>query len=172
MAEALAAFLDKQAREEGPSADELLRRFPELAGEIETLAEIDRAVSPVGAWPESLSGLRVVGEIDSGGMGRVLLAEDERLGRKVAIKTLHPRYLDEPELRTRFMNEARAMARLNHPNIVRIYGLGADDEEPHFVMEYLEGAPLTDAARALNYEQKAELIRKVALAVAYLHKGG
>jgi serine/threonine protein kinase len=172
MAEALASFLDRQAREERPSADELLRQFPELAGDIETLTEIDLLTSaPSSALPETLSGLRVLGEIGSGGMGRVLLAEDERLGRKVAIKTLHPRYLDAPELRTRFMQEARAMARLNHPNIVRIYGLGAADEEPHFVMEYLEGAPLTDAASALNYQQKADLMRKVALAVAYLHKG-
>ncbi len=171
MAEALAAFLDREAREESPSRDDLLRLFPELAGELETLAEIDRVVAPAPALPETLSGLRVVGEIGCGGMGRVLLAEDERLGRKVAIKTLHPRYADAAELRTRFMNEARAMARLNHPNIVRIYGLGSADEEPHFVMEYLEGAPLTDAARVLNFEQKAELMRKVALAVAYLHKG-
>jgi serine/threonine protein kinase len=171
VAEALAAFLDRQAREETASADELLRQFPELAGDIETLAEIDRIVAPSPSLPETLSGLRVLGEIGSGGMGRVLMAEDERLGRKVAIKTLHPRFFDAPELRTRFMNEARAMAKLNHPNIVRIYGLGSADEEPHFVMEYLEGAPLTDAARVLNYEQKAELMRKVALAVAYLHKG-
>jgi hypothetical protein len=71
MAEALASFLDRQAREESPSADELLRQFPELAGEVETLAEIERLTrAPSSALPKTLSGLRVVGEIGSGGMGR------------------------------------------------------------------------------------------------------
>ena len=53
------------------------------------------------------------------------------------------------------------MARLSHPNIARIYSLGPHDEPPHFVMEYLEGAPLTKAASRLTFEQKAELMRKV-----------
>src|SRR5664279_2394203 len=70
------------------------------------------------------------------------------------------------------MNEARAMARLNHPSIVRIYHLGSAEEQPHFVMEYLEGAPLTAAARRLTWEQKAELMLKVALAVHFLHTQG
>ena len=64
------------------------------------------------------------------------------------------------------------MARLNHPNIVRIYHLGAAEEPPHFVMEYLEGAPLTAAARRLTWQQKAGLMLKVALAVHFLHAQG
>jgi serine/threonine protein kinase len=67
--------------------------------------------------------------------------------RKVAVKTLSPRYAGNPKLRERFMREARALARLDHPNIVRIYNLGDADEEPHFVMERIEGASLTEAAR-------------------------
>jgi len=144
---------------------------PELAGELETLAEIDRALEP-SALPERLSGHRIAAELGSGGMGRVLLAIDEALDRKVAIKTLAPRYADDAGLRTRFMAEARAMARLSHPNIVRIYSLGTADEPPHFVMEYLEGAPLTKAAARLSFAQKAELIHKVALAVEFLHQNG
>jgi serine/threonine-protein kinase len=103
-------------------------------------------------------------------MGRVLLAFDERLGRKVAIKTLSRRYRSNGQLRSRFMQEARAMARLSHPNVARIYNLGPADEEPHFVMEYLEGTPLTEAAQALSLLQKAELMHKVALAVDFLHR--
>jgi serine/threonine-protein kinase len=143
----------------------------ELAAELETLAEIDRAIEP-GALPERLSGLRIVAEVGSGGMGRVLLALDEALDRKVAIKTLGARYADHDVLRTRFMAEARAMARLSHPNIVRIYSLGPTGEPPHFVMEYLEGAPLTKAAAPLTFAQKAELMQKVALAVEFLHESG
>ena len=143
----------------------------ELADELAALAEIDRALDPA-ALPERLSGHKIVAEIGSGGMGRVLLAIDEALGRKVAIKTLAPRYAENPALHARFMAEARAMARLSHPNIVRIYNLGPAEEPPHFVMEFLEGAPLTKAAARLTFQQKAELMHKVVLAVEFLHQGG
>lgn len=103
-------------------------------------------------------------------MGCVFLAVDERLSRKVAIKVLSRRYWHNADLRTRFMQEARAMARLSHPNVVRIYNLGHSDEPPHFVMEYLEGTSLADAAAALTLRQKVELMRKVVLAVDFLHQ--
>jgi len=192
LASALAEFLDQQAQEEDASIAAFLRKYPELEAELrpvlETITEIDRATAP-GTWvspapvdeatlpkqvvqptTQRLSGLRVLGEIGSGGMGRVLLAQDDRLGRKVAIKTLNPGYAGSAELRTRFMREARAMAAMNHPNIIHIYSLGPDEEPPHFVMEYVEGAPLTEAARTLSFRQKAELLHKVLLAVAFLHE--
>ena len=103
-------------------------------------------------------------------MGRVFLAMDERLDRKVAIKTLNARFADNPVLRARFMHEARAMAQVAHPNIARIYALGPDGEPPHFVMEYVEGVALTIAAQPLTLRQKAELMRKVALAVGFLNE--
>ncbi len=168
LAEALADLLDGKARRDHAT----LTQFPELAGELDALAEIDRAIAPDAELPERLSGHKVLAEIGTGGMGRVLLAQDEALGRKVAIKTLAPRYAEDAVLRARFMNEARAMARLNHPHIVRIYHLGGAEEQPHFVMEYLEGAPLTEAARHLTWQQKAELMLKVALAVHFLHTQG
>ncbi|MGB9457417.1 MAG: serine/threonine-protein kinase [Bryobacteraceae bacterium] len=162
LAESFAEILDGRTRDQD---------VPELAGELATLAEIDRVLDPA-ALPERLSGHKIVAEIGSGGMGRVLLAIDDALGRKVAIKTLAPRYADNPSLHARFMAEARAMARLSHPNIVRIYNLGPAEEPPHFVMEFLEGAPLTKAAARLTFEQKAELMHKVVLAVEFLHQGG
>jgi hypothetical protein len=145
---------------------------PELAQEMRALSEIDRVLGEEPPLPERLSGLKLLEEVGSGGMGRVWLAEDQALGRKVAVKTLAARYADQPVLRSRFMAEARAMARLNHPNIVRIYSLGPAEEPPHFVMEYLEGAPLTTAAANLTLEQRADLMRKVALAVHFLHEHG
>src|SRR5262249_43245056 len=75
-------------------------------------------------------------------------------------------------LRARFMQEARAMARLNHPHIVRIYNLGSGEEPAHFVMELVEGAPLTRAAAALTWDQKTELLLKVAMAAQFLHEHG
>jgi hypothetical protein len=136
LAQALANLIDGNLRQDLST----LTLFPDLAAELDALAEIDRAMEPDAALPDRLSGHKVLAEIGAGGMGRVLLAQDEALGRKVAIKTLAPRYAEDAVLRARFMNEARAMARLNHPHIVRIYRLGAAEEQPHFVMEYLEGA--------------------------------
>jgi serine/threonine protein kinase len=162
LAESLADFLDGRARRED---------IPDLAAELSALAEIDLAVDPA-TLPERLSGHKIVAEIGSGGMGRVLLAMDEALGRKVAIKTLASRYADDPVLHARFMSEARAMARVSHPNIARIYNLGPAGEPPHFVMEYLEGAPLTKTASRLTFEQKAEVMRKVVLAAGFLHEQG
>jgi len=165
LADALADVLDRRAAAASTTSD--------LASELDALAQIDRALSPAtGDLPARLSGHRVLSEIGSGGMGRVLLAVDEALGRKVAIKTLAPKYAGDAGLRARFMGEARAMARLSHPNIARIYHLGPTEEPPHFVMEYLEGAPLTRAASALTFEQKAELMLQVVLAAAFLHEHG
>jgi hypothetical protein len=163
LAEAFADLLDRRSR---------ITTVPELAPELDALAEIDRVLDHPGALPERLSGHRILSEIGSGGMGRVLLAEDEALGRRVAIKTLAPRFADDSALRARFMHEARAMARLNHPHIVRIYNLGSSDEPAHFVMEFLEGAPLTRAAAPLTWDQKTELLLKVTLAVQFLHDHG
>jgi serine/threonine-protein kinase len=183
LAQALAEFIDLQAHEELVDFESFCRARndlqPELRAFLETLLEIDQLSQPQespaseedsGEFPERLSGHRILSRIGSGGMGRVLLALDERLGRKVAIKTLNRRYRDNIPLRTRFMKEARAMARLSHPNVVRIYNLGLPDEPPHFVMEYLEGNSLTDAARALSLPQKLQLMHKVVMAVNFLHE--
>ncbi len=172
LADALADALDRRE-----SRETTRTLHPELAPELAALVEIDRLLeverpgSP-SALPERLSGHKISGEIGSGGMGRVLLGFDDALGRKVAIKTLSGRYAEDPLLRARFMAEARAMARLSHPHIARIYSLGPPEEPPHFVMEYLEGAPLTRAASHLTFEQRAESMHKVALAVEFLHERG
>jgi len=116
LAQALADFLDRQAHEETPAIEGFCRERPEIADELrpqlETLAEIDRAIGlagpPPAGHPAKLSGYTILSEIGSGGMGRVFLAMDERLGRRVAIKTLNARYADNPALRARFMHEARA----------------------------------------------------------------
>jgi serine/threonine protein kinase len=133
IADAVAAYHDLRLQGEAIDADEYCRDYPELDPELRAqlmaLDEIDMALVPSEApratrapeLPERLSGYKILGEIGSGGMGRVLLAFDERLGRKVAVKTLSPRYAGNPKLRERFMREARALARLDHPNIVRIY---------------------------------------------------
>src|SRR5580693_3470551 len=165
LAEALADLMDGNAKRSTAHPSE-------LDTELAALDEIDRVLEPAPPLPDRLSGHQIIDEIGSGGMGRVLLAVDEALGRKIAIKTLAPRYASDAGLRVRFMEEARAMARLNHPRIARIYSLGPADEPPHFVMEYVAGAPLTIAAARLDFREKAELLAKIALAAHFLHCQG
>ena len=182
VARAVAEFQDLRASESYVDVEEFCGRYadiaPELREQLLALVEIEQMTSPDGQpgtatpsepLPERLSGHKILSEIGAGGMGRVLLAYDEDLGRNVAIKTLKERYRDNPQLRDRFMKEARALGKLSHPNIVHIYRFGHPDEPPHFVMEYLDGASLNEAARALSIEQKVELMIKVVRAVQFLH---
>src|SRR3954451_5791939 len=84
---------------------------------------------------------RVLGRLGAGGMAVVVLAEDERLGRKVAVKRLHASASVEDAAR-RFEREAKLGASLNHPNIVAVYDIDTDDEGVLIVMEYVEGRTL------------------------------
>ena len=183
ISQALADYLDRLSNEEFVDTDAFCRQHPEIAMELRpllrSLNKMDElAETSIGAvrlgeeepLPEKLSGHKILGVIGAGGMGRVLLGYDEGLGRRVAIKMLGARYRDNESLRTRFMHEARALAKISHPNIVQIFSLGQTSEPPHFVMELVEGASLVEAAKPLTYGQKAELMRKVALAVDFLHE--
>jgi len=182
LAEAVAGFHDRYAQGETLDISGYCAAHPDLDPDLrealQALTLLDRFTDPppepeasaAEPLPERLSGHRILGEIGQGGMGRVLLAQDEGLNRKVAIKLLASRLCDNEQVRVRFLKEARAMAQLSHPHIARIFHLGPAGETPHFVMEYVEGAPLDEAARPLALEQKIELLRKVVLAVAFLHQ--
>src|SRR2546421_8842670 len=80
---------------------------------------------------------RVLKRLGSGGMASVFLAEDERLGRKVAVKRLHAESADD--MARRFVREAKVGASLNHPNIVAVYDTLTDEDGVLLVMEYVEG---------------------------------
>jgi serine/threonine-protein kinase len=77
--------------------------------------------------------------LGSGGMGVVLLARDEHLMREVAIKFVSPALLTQPGSQQRFLDEARAMARVRHPNVVEVFAFGEHTGKPYFVMEYVPG---------------------------------
>src|ERR671938_1528657 len=82
---------------------------------------------------------RVQSTLGAGGMAVVYRAEDDILGRTVALKTLHRRYAEMPSFRRRFRQEARAMACLDHENIVKVYDISQDGEVPFIVVEYIVG---------------------------------
>ncbi len=84
---------------------------------------------------------RIVGRLGTGSMGTVFLAHDETLDRSVAIKFARPDLIDAA-FRARFLAEARAMARVNHPNVVAVYAFGEYERVPYFVMEYVQGGNL------------------------------
>ncbi|APR76580.1 Serine/threonine kinase PKN8 [Minicystis rosea] len=110
----------------------------------ELVAQALRAPAPADvARVERIGRYRVIREVGSGGMGRVYAAEDPDLGREVAIKILHPVGHDEIDgRRARLAREARAMARLAHPNVITVYEVGAAGETLFIAMELVKGSTL------------------------------
>ena len=87
---------------------------------------------------------RVLHRLGSGGMADVYCADDLQLGRKVALKVLHPRFAEDPDFVERFRREASAAAGLQHPNVVSVYDRGEWDGTYYIAMEFLEGETLKD----------------------------
>ena len=115
---------------------------------------------------------RVIRQLGHGGMAGVLLAEDERLGRLVAIKRLHT---SSPEdALARFRREARIGASLNHPNVVSIFDSTTDEDSLLIVMEYVDGESLKDRLRAgpLGVERATEILTQIGAALDHAHAAG
>ena len=115
---------------------------------------------------------RVLRHLGSGGMASVLLCEDERLGRQVAVKRLHA---DSPvDVEQRFTREAKLGASLNHPNLVSVFDTATDDEGVLIVMEYVEGEPLSRMLRRgpLRPEEVTSMVRDLGDALDHAHSQG
>ncbi|HUB00640.1 MAG TPA: protein kinase [Terracidiphilus sp.] len=116
----------------------------------------------------------ITGILGRGGMGVVYRAEDRRIGRLVAIKTLTEGFSGQPDMLERFYREAQAGI-LQHPNIVIVYDLGDEDGVPFIVMEYVDGEPLDRliaAGRQLPLIDKLSIIEQVCAALGYAHQRG
>jgi serine/threonine protein kinase/tetratricopeptide (TPR) repeat protein len=100
-----------------------------------------RSRSSAGAGPE-LPGFRIIREIGRGGMGVVYEAEEQNLSRRVAVKVLPARSLEDPRHIQRFEREARAAGRLHHTNIVPVFGVGQSQGTHYYVMQYIDGLGL------------------------------
>ncbi len=98
---------------------------------------------PVSALKE-ISHYKILSRVGAGGMGEIYLAEDSKLDRQVAIKFLPDKLLQNKDLVARFTREAKAAAKLNHPNIVTVYEVGEHDNRPFFAMEFVGGKTLTE----------------------------
>jgi beta-lactam-binding protein with PASTA domain/predicted Ser/Thr protein kinase len=118
---------------------------------------------------------RVLRKLGSGGMADVYLAEDEELGRRVAIKILNERHASDDQFVERFRREAKNAAGLSHPNIVQIYDRGEAEGTYYIAMEYLEGRTLKEAATERGPLPVGEAIayaRQILGALGFAHRKG
>ncbi|HZD47111.1 MAG TPA: protein kinase [Silvibacterium sp.] len=116
----------------------------------------------------------ITGILGRGGMGVVYRAEDKRIGRQVAIKTLTEGFSGQADMLERFYREAQAGI-LQHPNIVIVFDLGDEDGVPFIVMEYVNGEPLDKmiaSGRALPLIDRLSIIEQVCAALGYAHQRG
>ena len=118
---------------------------------------------------------RLLGSIGAGAAGRVYVADDVRLRRRVAVKVLHSGLAEDPGFLRRFRSEAQHAASLHHPHIVAVYDWGEDEGMPFLVLELLQGGSLRsllDAGGRLSPAQAAHVGRQVAQALHHAHTRG
>ena len=184
---------------DSPPKAEYLWRFPHLAALLpETLAQVDRELSdelgdehlptaspseepptfPCAAVadrdPPPIEGLVYLGVLGRGGMGVVYKAFDLKLGREVAVKTIPTDLEVTREEHGRFREEAAAVARINHPNILTIHAVGESRGRPYLVIECLEGGTLSDRIKTgpMPARDVALLAQTLALAIQEAHDRG
>ena len=144
-----------------------------LDGDVAQVASQIFKNSPSGSLPfKEFGPYRIMQALGEGGMGVVYLAEREDLGNRVAIKILRDAWVS-PARRERFAAEQRTLAQLNHPSIARLYDADTSpDGTPFFVMEFVEGVPLTDFCKTqqCSIAERLRLFRAVCEAVLYAHQ--
>jgi WD40 repeat protein/serine/threonine protein kinase len=159
-------YLERYRRGERPAPTEYAARHPELADQIRELFPalvlmedvrpgpqtlVGAAIAPAAEVPpRRLGEYRLVREVGRGGMGVVYEAEQESLGRRVALKVLPPGVLGDARQVERFQREAKAAARLHHTNIVPVFAVGEEGGTHYYVMQYIEGRPLDEVLAELR----------------------
>jgi WD40 repeat protein len=192
----------REERGEAPRVEEYLERFPEFAGPIRDLFEVhqalgetqratqgdgtadDRGAAEAQTLPSgpdeiehpggSIPGYELIRELGRGGMGVVYLAWQSGLGRLAAVKMIRAGEFYRPRDGARLRVEAEAVARLDHPNLVRIYEIGEWQGRPFFSMEYVDGPRLTDLLQGtpMAPQRAAELVVTLARATQSAHERG
>jgi eukaryotic-like serine/threonine-protein kinase len=118
---------------------------------------------------------KVLARLGSGGMADVFLAEDQQLGRKVALKLLHGRFAADPDFVERFRREAQAAAGLQHPHVVSVYDRGSWDDTYYIAMEYLPGRSLKQLIREeapLEPVRAIDITLQILQAARFAHRRG
>jgi len=161
---------------------ELQREVESLLAAHEASGRLEMAASELAAeWLEgqqpllgqTLGHFRILAPLGSGGMGEVYLAEDSRLGRKVALKLLSAQLTADAERLRRFEQEAQAASALNHPNILTIHEIGETNGTHFIATEFIEGETLRERMGApMKMGDLLDIAEQVASALAAAHEAG
>jgi serine/threonine protein kinase len=187
--EAGAAFLDRACGDDAElrrEVESLLRARRQadgfiagkMAGVADVITEMAAQQQTTSLVGRSLGHYQALSLIGAGGMGRVYLAEDTRLGRKVALKLLPAAFTQDQERVRRFKQEARTASSLNHPNILTIHEIGeastAEGAAHYIVSEFVEGETLRALMRGgrLDIAKAVGVAEQVASALSVAHEAG
>src|SRR6478672_3223679 len=172
----LTAFLEKAAATHGEAAFEDQNRLAELLIEENLITRWQADKLLAGKHKGfRLGKYKLLGQIGKGGMSSVYLAEHEMMRRRVAIKVLPKNRVNDSSYLERFRLEARAVAKLDDPNIVRAYDIDNDGDVHYIVMEYVEGHDLHQTVVTngpLDYETAVDYIAQVANGLQHAHEMG
>jgi serine/threonine protein kinase len=172
------ASLSDLLRARGLLGDEQLSELSEQITQEKTISVhgldttvVESSDAPPATEPERIGGYRILRRLGRGGMGEVYLAVQEDLDRQVALKVLGSAMLDHPELEERFRREAKALARLSHPNITGIFDYGVFEGRSFIVMEYVPGGSLHEqiAGRPYRLDDALRIVSKILEALDYAH---
>lgn len=123
----------------------------------------------------TIDGYTLVRQLGTGGMSTVYEARDNKLHRTVAVKVLHPQFCTDQTAVERFRREALAAARIDHPNIVRVYDFRAEKRSPCIILEYVPGTDMEQVLanhKRLSFDMAANIMYAIASALAEAHEHG
>ncbi len=151
----------------------------EFIGQLENIRNGLTALSPSNAIGmedslvgQTLGGYRLVGRLGQGGMATVYKAYEPALDRYVAIKVLPQFFANDPVFVQRFKREAKAVAQLNHPNIVPIYSFGETNNITYIAMQFVMGDTLKHDDQKFGFDESLRLLAPIARALGYAHQRG
>jgi serine/threonine-protein kinase len=202
LAELLADLTERARRGDTVDIEAVARQHPDLAAELRSLwataqfaddlghltaeygsddeaapdlkRHLDEVVASHAGFPRPFGDYELLGEIGRGGMGVVYRARQSSLGRTVALKVILRGEFATPTDLARFRAEAAAAAHLDHPHLVPVYEVGAQDGQPYFTMKYITGSTLSQklADGPLAAREAAALLLPVCRAIADAHQNG
>lgn len=190
LAAVIAAAADAVCRGEAVDLEQVCQRHPDLSADMrrlwgtvlvtdivgqfdslqDELGEVDGSI----ALPTKIDDYELIEQIGRGGMGVVFRAKQRSLDRVVAVKMIQRGRLDSDLDRQRFLAEASATAKLEHPNIVQIFDVGDANGRPYFSMQLVEGQTLADRVANGPMDQKhaAKIVAVIAHAIQFAHDNG
>ena len=125
--------------------------------------------------PEKIGRYEIRSELGRGGMATVYHGYDPRFEREVAVKVLPPELIHaDPQFRLRFVRESKIIAQLEHPSIVPVYDVGEENDQPYFVMRYMNGGSLSERIKAgiFSVEAAVKLLEQIAAGLDEAHTKG